>query len=236
MAALSIISHFYNSHEWVNKQIAHWEKIDPSLLHLFEFVLVDDYSDENYVLPETKLNIRLFRVTEDIPWNQAGARNLAAFHATGTVGLFIDIDQLIYVEFLQQLAQSVGSIERKTMYFFQIKELVNILNNEKLIHHPNAFFVNLADFKTIGNYDEDFCGHYGYEDIYLQRLWEHQGGKFRLINQVVSEDLPFGTWNLNRDIARNQELIMKKINKSKFSQPKNFLRFGWKEITKTKTQ
>jgi glycosyltransferase involved in cell wall biosynthesis len=230
MPKLSILSHFYNSHEWVDKQIKHWQAIDANLRHLFEIILVDDHSDAYYELPETDLNIRLFRVLDDIDWNQAGARNLATYHATGEVAMFIDIDQLIYVNFLERLAQVTATIERDTMHFFKIKDLTNILNNEKLVHHPNAFFVNLQDFKTLGGYDEDFCGHYGYEDIYLQKMWENRGGRFRLIDEVVSEDLPFGTWTLDRDLQRNYQLALEKINTRQYEKPKNLLRFRWECI------
>ncbi len=103
---ISIISHFYNAHSCVNEQIAHWQQINPQLNELFEFILVDDFSDADYVLPKTDLNIRLFRVMDDIPWNQGGARNLATFHARGEVALFIDIDQHIKIDFLERLCLS----------------------------------------------------------------------------------------------------------------------------------
>jgi glycosyltransferase involved in cell wall biosynthesis len=107
---LSIISHFYNAHECVDQQIAHWQQINPQLRNLFEFILVDDFSDTEYKLPPNDLNIRLFRVTDDIPWNQGGARNLATIHATGSVAMFIDIDQHIKIEFLERLCASIENI------------------------------------------------------------------------------------------------------------------------------
>ena len=147
---LTIISHFYNGHEWVDKQIAHWMQINPQLKSLFEFVLVDDYSDAEYALPPNDLNIRLFRVTEDIPWNQGGARNLATYHASGKVAMFIDIDQHIKVDFLERLCASVDNIQRNTIHFFKSNPpLLNIQNGQELIHHPNSFFVNLKDFKKL---------------------------------------------------------------------------------------
>ncbi len=233
MPNLSVITHFYNGHSWVNKQIAHWEKIRPEIRRLVEFILVDDYSDEEYVLPETPLNVRLFRVIDDIPWNQAGARNLAAFHATGAAGLFIDIDQFIYIEFLERLILAAPNLEKDTINFFRIKELVNIQNNQPMAHHPNAFVVNLSDFRRIGMYDEDFVGHYGFEDVFLMKVWEAQGGKLKLFNEVVSEDLPFGTAKLDRDIQRNQAMIYQKVFQLGCKNSHSILRFRWKENIKT---
>jgi glycosyltransferase involved in cell wall biosynthesis len=227
---LSVISHFYNGHEWVDKQIAHWMQIKPQLKHLFEFILVDDFSDSEYILPQNDLNMRLFRVTEDIPWNQGGARNLGAFNAKGEAGLFIDIDQYLYIEFLERLCTSVGNLERNTLNFFRIKELTNTQNNQQLLHHPNAFVVNLMDFKVKGLYDEDFCGNYGFEDVFLVRAWQKNGGDVKLINEIVSENLPFGTKDLNRDVTRNQELINEKVFSHQCRRSKSILRFSWEEV------
>jgi hypothetical protein len=229
---ISIISHFYNEHEWVNKQIKHWQQINHNLKHMFEFVLVDDYSDNEYALPVTDLNIRLFRVTEDIPWNQAGARNLAAYHATGTVALFIDIDQHMKIDFLERLCAVSENIQRKSIHFFKIDPpIINIQNGEALNHHPNSFFVNLKDFKTHVHYDEDFVGHYGFEDIFLFRAWEKAGCKLTFVNEDVSSDLKFGTFSLDRDVKRNEALIHKKVFEENCKTSSSILRFSWKEVT-----
>jgi hypothetical protein len=229
---LTIISHFYNGHEWVDKQIAHWMQINPQLKSLFEFVLVDDYSDTEYALPPNDLNIRLFRVTDDIPWNQGGARNLATYHASGKVAMFIDIDQHIKIDFLERLCASVDNIQRNTIHFFKSNPpLVNIQNGQELIHHPNSFFVNLQDFKTHVHYDEDFAGHYGFEDIFVMRVWEKAGCKVTLVNEDVSHNLPFGTANLDRDIKRNQDLIQRKVFQEDCKQSNSVLRFAWKEVS-----
>ncbi len=228
---LTIISHFYNKHEWVDNQIKHWQQISPSFKNRFEFILVDDYSDEEYSLPENDINIRLFRVTDDIPWNQSGSRNLATFHATGTIALFIDIDQHMKIDFLERLAGASENIQRNTIHFFKIDPpILNIQNGEYLNHHPNSFFVNLQDYKTKVHYDEDFAGGYGYEDVFLFRAWEKKGGKMTFVNEEVSSDLPFGTTNLDRDIKRNEEMIKKKVFEEDCRISPSILRFNWKEV------
>ena len=228
---LSIISHFYNKHEWVDKQISHWQQISQSHKNLFEFILVDDFSDAEYMLPNTDLNIRLFRVVDDIPWNQSGSRNLGMFHAAGTVALFIDIDQHLKIDFLERLAMAADNIQRETIHFFKIDPpILNIQNGEYLNHHPNSFFVNLKDYKTKVHYDEDFAGYYGYEDVFLFRAWEKAGGRMTFVNEDVSSALPFGTLDLDRDIKRNEELIKKKVFDENCKVSPSILRFNWKEI------
>jgi hypothetical protein len=169
-------------------------------------------------------------VITDIAWNQPGARNLGAFHATGEWGLFFDIDQLVNIDALGTLLLKLDTFDKRTMYSLRIKELVNILNNENLSHHPNTFLVNMQKFKTYGMYDEDFAGHYGYDDLYLPRVWEHNGGKRLLINDpVFFEDMGFGNTKFSRDLEHNKALAIEKINAGCKNSP-GILRFEWEML------
>jgi glycosyltransferase involved in cell wall biosynthesis len=172
MAKLSIISHYYNHPQMVLDQIKYWESLPDSFLSQVEFVLVDDCSQQIPVIESTKLNLKLFRVVTDLPWNQAGARNLGAFNASGEWALFFDIDQKFYFEVMQKVLYSLSSLDPMTMYYMRIKELIDITVNQSLLNHPNTFLVNLAQFKIHGMYDEDFVGYYGYEDLYMPQVWE----------------------------------------------------------------
>jgi hypothetical protein len=231
MRKLSVISHFYNNHEAVDRQLAHWEKIDHSLVDMVEFILVDDHSDKPYKKPETHLNLRLFRVLDDIKWNQSGSRNLGAFHAVGQAGLLIDIDQLIYIDFLQSLCLSVDRLPKNTINFFKILNgIVDVQNGNVLIHHPNSYVVNMEDYRRNGFYDEDFAGYYGYEDVFMFEVWKNRGGKLNLIDQVASEQMDFGTKNLDRDVSRNKALIYEKIRAENLSKSRAILRFQWEEV------
>jgi hypothetical protein len=77
-------------------------------------------------------------------------------------------------------------------------------------------------------YDEDFAGHYGYEDIYLPRVWEANGGRLAFVDRVVSENKEFGTTNLDRNIERNYNLIVQKLSVPNFKNSSSILRFNWK--------
>jgi hypothetical protein len=85
-------------------------------------------------------------------------------------------------------------------------------------------------FKVKGRYDEDFCGHYGYEDLYLQRVWEASGCSRTLLNNInYFEDMGFGTSNLNRDLLRNHALALQKLNSGCKTAP-GILRFEWEQV------
>jgi glycosyltransferase involved in cell wall biosynthesis len=231
MSKLSMITHFYNHPQMVQDQIAYWETLPAELLAQLEFIVVDDCSEETPVLPATKLDLRVFRVTSDLPWNQAGARNLGAFNARGPWAMFFDIDQRFYPEPLQMLVHNLERLDPMGLYYLKIKELIDITVNKSLDFHPNTFLVNLPMFKQHAMYDEDFVGHYGYEDLYMPQVWERRGGKRVLLNDTVFvEDLGFGTGNLNRDLSRNLALAQQKIADG-CKRPQGILRFEWEELS-----
>lgn len=235
MTKLSVISHYYNHPQMVLDQIAYWESLPDSFLSQVEFILVDDCSEQQPILPATKLNLKVFRVITDIPWNQAGARNLGAFNASGEWALYFDIDQKFYVEPISNVIANLNRLDTMTMYYLHIKDLIDITVNKPLLYHPNTFLVNLAKFKQLAMYDEDFAGYYGYEDLYMPQVWEKHGGKRVLLNDAVYfEDKGFGTTNLNRDLSRNYALAQQKL----LAGTKNslgILRFEWEGIDIKKT-
>lgn len=230
MPKLSIVSHYYNHPEMVEAQIAYWESLPDSFLSQVEFVLVDDCSEQTPVISATKLNLKVFRVITDVPWNQAGARNLGAFNATGEWALYFDIDQKFYVEPMLNVLANLDRIDSMSMCYFRIKELIDITVNKPLSNHPNTFMVNLAKFKQFGMYDEDFAGYYGYEDLYMPLVWERHGGKRVLLNDAdFFEDMGFGTSNLDRDLSRNLALAQQKMLAGTKNSP-GILRFEWEAV------
>jgi glycosyltransferase involved in cell wall biosynthesis len=236
MTKLSIISHYYNHPQMVHDQIAYWESLPDSFLSQVEFILVDDCSEQMPIIPKTKLNLKLFRVITDLPWNQAGARNLGAFNASGEWALYFDIDQKFYLEPLLSILSNLNSLDNMTMYYMRIKELIDITVNKSLSNHPNTFLVNLSKFKIHAMYDEDFVGHYGYEDLYMPQVWEKNGGKRVLFNEIdFFEDMGFGTTNLDRDLSRNLALAQQKMATGTKNSP-SILRFEWTSVDITNDQ
>lgn len=230
MKKLSIISHFYNHPEMVLKQIRYWETLPDAFLSQVEFVLVDDCSETPPVFPQTKIDLKVYRVTSDIAWNQAGARNLGIFNASAEWALYFDIDQHFYAEPMFTVLSQLHTFDKSTLYYFKIKELMDIVNNVSLAYHPSTFLVHIASFKKMGMYDEDFAGHYGYEDLYMPRVWEANGGVRTIFNTPdFFEQLDFGTTSLSRDLSRNAALGAEKMRNGTRNSV-GILRFQWQQI------
>jgi hypothetical protein len=97
--------------------------------------------------------------------------------------------------------------------------------------HPNTFLVEAAMFRTVGMYDEDFSGNYGYEDLYLTYYyWDQYGGKRAILgDRRFFQDQNFRTTNLARDLAVNKAKLQQKILMG-VPRPHSFVRFHWQKI------
>ena len=227
---LSIVSHYYNHPQMVENQVAYWDSLPANLLEKIEFILIDDCSEDRPKIAFERADIKLFRVISDIAWNQSGCRNLGSFVATSEWALFADIDQRFVPWPIDNLIQNLPLLNKSLMYHMKIKELINILSGNSLEFAPSTFLVHLPTYKVLGRYDEDFAGHYGYEDLYAQRVWECNGGKRTLLNNTVYfEDLGFGTTTLDRDISRNDILSQQKLIDGCNNAP-TILRFEWEQV------
>ena len=78
---LSVITHIYNAQAGVDAQLDSWRLMPPSIRESVEFIVIDDYPDPPLTVNAAGLNVRLFRVMDDIDWNMPGCRNLGALHA-----------------------------------------------------------------------------------------------------------------------------------------------------------
>jgi hypothetical protein len=232
---LTVISHFLNHHDRVQEQLNRWKSIQNEILDKVEFLIIDDCSDAIPDLDFEGLNARLYRITTDIKWNQAGARNLATVLAKSEWALYFDIDQHLTNAALPAILGNLSNLDSNTLYHLSIKNLWNSIDNVKSEFHPASFLANVERMKEIGMWDEDFAGHYGYEDIYMPLMWDRNGGARLLLSSpyFFEENLDFRSQGLDRSLDRNKQLGLEKINKMNQDQkeipvrPHSMLRFNY---------
>lgn len=70
-----------------------------------QFIIVDDCSPVKYEIENYNLNITWLRITDDIPWNQGGARNLGVTHAKSDKIIITDLDHILPEETLKHLVK-----------------------------------------------------------------------------------------------------------------------------------
>ena len=173
---LTVVSHFYcnqSSIQTVSDLIAFYSSFPAHVLDRVHFVLVDDGSPIQYELPKTSLNITVVKIDKDIPWNQAGARNLGMLLAKSDNVIISDLDHMLPVETMQFMInhKPLG----KKIYKLWLKD-----SETGHLHrpHPNVFFLSRARFFRHFGLDEEFAGDYGFEDLRFYRFSRMQGTFF----------------------------------------------------------
>jgi hypothetical protein len=185
------------------------ERIQGIINQELKTVIIDDCSKEPLGPVD---GIRVARITDDIKWNQPGARNLG-FHICERWILCADIDHLVTKENMEQL---VNTNLRKGCVYYLGREDTNSVN---------IYLIHKDDFEKIGGYDEDFCGNYGYDDIHfynkcikLLKVHELRHIKAKVYAEESSSE---GV----RDGNHNLELM-----KKKGTEPTKRLRFNWEYV------
>lgn len=225
MADLTLITHVYNAQAPVDRQLALWQQFSPELRARLSFLVIDDHSDTPLQVDKGALDLRLVRVDDDIDWNMPGCRNLAATLCETPWLLFFDVDNVCSEASLRKIVDNLPRLDKSRLHVFRRTE-----NGVDVEPHINSFLITRQGFFKAGGYDEDFSGHYGFEDVAFRMMWrKHVGGEV-LLTDIAFEQINFRTSGLDRDLARNQALIQLRAAKG-FPKPKGMLRFAWNEAT-----
>lgn len=208
-----------------------YSSYSPELMKKIMFILVDDHSPVPVTVPEDiRLNFRLYRIDSDIMWNQGGARNLGAYMAPSSRIILSDADHYFPEELLRDIVES--KLPGKLYKFKRANP-----DGSKKHSACNIFYTSKGVFADALGYDEEFCGHYGYEDVWFRFLCRKLGKKLRYFtrrNRIVSTDIDRDNsyHSLIRDLEVNTRLLEEK--KAAFdpvhplaSHSRLFLNFDW---------
>lgn len=156
---LSVIVTYYSQPEMLARQAAEWKGYPEGV----EVIVVDDGSR----IPAKADGCSIYRVTEDIPWHQDGARNLGAHVALHEWLLLLDIDHVLPAEAAQALLRRLS--ELRTMSAFRPSRRL-VSGAHRLNPAANIWLIRREDFWRVGGYDERLCGSYGTDLEFRPRL------------------------------------------------------------------
>lgn len=188
---LSIVVPTYRNPRMLARQYLTWALEWPAALKdRVEVVVVDDGSPEpagdvprlfNGALPP----LSIYRVLEDRPWHQHGARNLGAHVAQAPWLLLTDMDHVIPADTLGEVLRLIEAESGDRFYTFARRDapvgepwksdhwstMAKTLNREgQLKPHVNSFAMPRDLYWRVGGYDEDLCGIYGTDRHFRDRL------------------------------------------------------------------
>ena len=224
MSRLTLITHIYNNQAGIDHHVALWKRYDPALLARLDFLVIDDFSDTPLTVAADGLNLRLLRVTDDIDWNMPGCRNLAAIQTATDWMLYFDVDNVTAEENIQRIVDALPRLERSRLFVFR-----RMQDGVDVDPHINTFLISRWGFWRAGGYDEDFAGHYGYEDVVFRNMWRTHVGGETLLSDIAFDQLNMRTSGLDRDTTRNHNLAQARLAAG-MPKPRSFVRFGWAEV------
>ena len=136
------------------------ENYNPNL----KFVIVDDGSPFNQLTEEDMPEgWTLYRITEDIGFNNEGARNLI-MHVAETEWVFMtDLDHYINPQMIPIAHEIPRPLQNNPDKLWTCNRILPEENKWKV--HCNSFFVKKEFWDSFGGYDETWSGHYGFDHM-----------------------------------------------------------------------
>jgi len=231
MNKITLVYAYYNNPQMLESQIASWNRFEVD----FDIIIVDDGSREYPLcdvkaLNDCKLNMHLYRVVPDIPWNQDGARNLAMAQASGWCYL-TDIDHVIPPASALAMANMDLSVDN---YYVPMRYN---FKGAQVNRHPNSYLIHRNAFWSTGGYDEDFCGWYSGDILFRSNrrhfLKEIDTDMFWTVvwhrKQIADSATNLGRKKSEFDI-NNNPLFGERVAQVPYI-PQNPIRFEWHLIS-----
>ena len=195
---LSFTVLYNNDAELLRKQIQSWNILPDMIKRSTGFVIIDDGSFELPALvilaelSDCSVDILVFKIHNDIPWNIGGARNLAMLVAPTPYVFLGDADVIAdsrLIDGLSDLVRRAKDSLQSTKRYLIFSQFQRITDDTKipLGPHPAVMLLSKETYWMVGGCDEDFCGSYGYTDPHF---WYRVGQIENVARVSVSRDFP----------------------------------------------
>jgi glycosyltransferase involved in cell wall biosynthesis len=169
---LTLVYAYYRNPDMFRRQLMEWGSYPEAVRAQTEFIVTDDCSPKGGIefcikdIPKG-INLKLYRITEKVPWNWLACRNIGAHHARGKRLLLTDMDHLVSVGNAQKIMTALPTLDKRRVYLFT---RVSAPKLDKYKPHDDSYLMRKDLFWQIGGYDEDLAGHYGTSGRYRRRV------------------------------------------------------------------
>lgn len=242
---VTLIVPYYRNPEMLAAQVNEWNQYPPGVKH----IVVDDGSPESarpvierVANARTLTNLKLYRVTVDIPWNREGARNLAAYQTDTEWLIHLDIDHLLP----HRAANALLDFTPELWHWYRFprwrKGMADATRRKddlpdacvfgRVKPHIDSYLMSRQTYLDVGGYDEDFAGSLGGGTQFLRRVVASVGQPLVLPDDIAlhvytrTQVADASDSTLSRDTGRGKTLARAK-EKQGDPKPRNVVRFPW---------
>lgn len=234
---LTFVYAYYENPGMLVEHLREWNRYPPNT---FKFIVVDDGSQRTpalSVIGTGPINpgLRLFRIAQNIPWNQDGARNLGMFQCETEWAWISDMDQFVPVNEAVKMERFAAIEALPGEYYMPMRR--SAADGSALHPHPNCYLFRRDDFWKMGGYDEDFAGCYGSDGNFRKcaraMLRESQTVAFTTVSFGRSEIPDASTVDFGRKDSPYWRPNFPHLEAKRRAPPymaRNHMRFDWAEV------
>jgi len=234
---LNLVYPYYMNGETLVEYQKRWLTFPADILDKLRFIIVDDGSPKkpaaSFVLDgQDLLNLDIYRIDIDKPWNNEGAQNLGSLFCVNEWIFSTDMDHFLPLESISK----IFSLKPRRIEYFMFKRLKvrpgwnNLSELEPDSFLKNSLLMHWSLYWKVGGRNEDFSGLYSFGWAFRDKLKIF--GRPKLLDAYVVHYTGFIPDAGTSTVARTTEAErreMRKPLKEKFkkSLPENPLRFPW---------
>lgn len=165
MRQITFVYSYYDNPRMFEEHIKIWQSYPGNIKNLLEFIVTDDCSPNHPASDVARrikpydIDLKIYRIQKDIPWNWRMARNVGAHHAALQWVLTTDMDHLIPVDTAEYI--TTANLDERIVYQFEREDAPNRTPYKP---HNDSYLMTKQTYWKIGGYDEDFAGTYGTAD------------------------------------------------------------------------
>lgn len=240
MTAVTIVMPYYDNPNMLAMHLKEWSLYRAHDAMALRAVIVDDASPNSPAAEvfrvyarDIEFPISLFRIHQNKPWNQDGARNLAMKHVTGWA-LMTDMDLVLNRDQVPGLLTWVAHRAKRGSYYMPRRRDFDGTPNYP---HPNSYIMHAEDFWHMGGYDEDFAGVYGSDGNFRKcmraELKEEPCDSFYLTRWTTRDMSDANTREWGRKGSPYHRANFPEVEKKAKGPPykaTNHLRFSWDRV------
>jgi hypothetical protein len=167
MTPVTLVMAYYENPGMLKQHYEQLRQLPERLRDLVHVVVVDDGSPKHpaEVEPLYGMSLQIYRIQEDIRWNQDACRNIGVRHAETNWVLLTDIDHVVPEKTWDMVTSRTWDPE--CAYRFTRVSAPEMMPYKV---HPNSWLMSRAKYDEAGGYDERFAGYYGTDADFRNRV------------------------------------------------------------------